>query len=483
MSLLRSLSLLAMLQTLLFLNACLPVACGFQTESSPLADAMEAQSMSVVETLSDGGADVNETQPDGMTALHWAVYHDQSEWADRLLQAGADAEAANRYGITPLFLACRNGNGATVRRLLDAGANPNATFAGGETVLMIASRTGKLDPVATLIERSADVNTQDRKGQTALMWAAADGHLQVVDALLKAGAEFRKPLPSGFTPLLFAIRQGHTHVAIRLLQAGLDINEPAQPDKPSNNGLKSGITPLMLAVENGHFETAAALLDLGADANDDSAGYTALHAITWVRKPIRGDGDPPPQGSGTMTSLQMVRDLVEHGADVNAPHGRHSPQKLRLNKTDATPLLLAAETGDVPLMKLLIELGADPRKPNADECTPLLAACGVGVIGDGDETAGTEEEAIEAVKFLLGLGADINAVDRNGQTAMHGAAFKSWTQLIPFLVEQGADATVWNQENVLGWTPLEIARGHRPGNFRPSAETIEIIEKILKSKE
>jgi ankyrin repeat protein len=223
------------------------------------------------------------------------------------------------------------------------------------------------------------------------------------------------------------------------------------------------------------------LLEYGADAKESRCGYTALHAITWVRKPIRGDGDPPPIGSGKMTSLELVRSLVDHDADVNARHAKRGAGKERLNRTDATPFLLAAETADVALMRLLLELGADPTISNVDNCTPLLAAAGVGVLGDGDEAAATEAEVIEAIVLLLDLGADINAVDDHGKTAMHGAAFKSWPKVIRLLAQRGADINVWNQKNQSGWTPLMIAQGNRPGNFRPSAETTAAIAAVMRS--
>ena len=345
---------------------------------------------------------------------------------------------------------------------------------------MTAARTGRLGPVQALLARGADVDAKDRRGQTALMWAAAEGHAGVVDALLEAGANFRTPLKSGFTPLFFAVREGKTAVALRLLAAGLNINDVMRPERTVGNRLKTGTSPLMLAVENGHFHLAGALLEAGADPNDDRIGYTALHAITWVRKPIREDGDPPPIGSGDMTSLQLVRRLAEHGADINARHPKKRAGN-RLNYTGATPFLLAAETADVALMRCLLDLGADATLKNADNVTPLLAAAGVGILGNGDEAAGTEAESIEAIRLLLKLGADVNAVDNNGETAMHGAAYKSRTELVQFLADNGADVGVWNRKNRRGWTPLLIAKGHRPGNFRPSTETIAAIQRVIRS--
>jgi ankyrin repeat protein len=133
-------------------------------------------------------------------------------------------------------------------------------------------------------------------------------------------------------------------------------------------------------------------------------------------------------------------------------------------------------------MKVLIELGADVKLANADNCTPLLAAAGVGALGDGDEAAGTDEEAFAAVKLLLEIGADINAVDDNGETVMHGAAYQSRFNLVPLLAEHRADIKVWNRKNKAGWTPQTIAYGNRPGNFRPSPDTIVAVEKFMRAE-
>jgi ankyrin repeat protein len=456
--------------------ALLLAAPAVRAAESPLADAAEAQETTAVKSLLGSKADVNAAQVDGMTALHWAAWHDDAPLARQLVAAGADVKAANRYGVTPLALACTNGNGEVVELLLAEGADANAALAGGETALMTAARTGRLGPVKALLAKDADVNARERKGQTALMWAAAEGHTEVVDALLAAGADFRVALRSGFTALLFAAREGRSETALRLVAAGADVNASLRPSR----GSAKPTSPLLLAVENGHFELALALVKAGANPNDQPGGYAALHAIAWVRKPIRGDGDPTPRGSGQLDSLEFVRQFVAQGADLNIRLAKGESARGRFTTTGCTPLLLAARADDVPLMRVLLDLGADPRLTNADDCPPLLAATGVGALGDGDEAAGTDNEALAAVKFLLDQGADVNAVDKNGETALHGAAYQSRANLVPLLVERGADIKVWNRPNKASWTPLDIAHGHRPGNFRPAPETIAAIERVMR---
>jgi len=452
--------------------------------NSPLADAAERMDGPAIRGLLESGVDVNASQIDGMTALHWAAYRDDTDIARLLLNAGANAKAENRYGLTALSLACQNGNATLVELLLAAGVDPNTSLRGGETVLMTAARTGRIGPVKALLSHGAKVDSKEQHGQTALMWAAAEGHSAVVELLIAAGADYRTPLPdSGFTPLFFAVREGHLDVVRVLLKAGIDLNDTMQPGKSSGKGPRKGMSPLLLAVENGHFELAEALLEAGADPNDQRSGFTALHNLTWVRKPNHGDGDdgdPPPIGSGNVSSLQLVRKLVQHGADVNARLKTGRSGRGLLSRVGATPFLLAASTDDAALMRLLIELGADPLLGNADHCTPLMAASGVGTIAPGEE-AGTEPEAIEAVQLALDLGGDINAVDDNGETAMHGAAYKSLPKVVQLLAQRGAKIEVWNHKNKYGWTPLEIAEGYRVGNFKPSAETIAAIHGVMQA--
>jgi ankyrin repeat protein len=451
--------------------------------ASPLADAVERQDTVKISALIKQKAAINATQADGMTALHWAVELDDASTAAILVKAGADVNATTRYSVTPLSLACRNGNAEIIDLLLTAGANASATRHGGETPLMTAARTGKPGPVKALLARKVDVNAKDRKGQTALMWAAAEGHTEAVSLLIAAGADFRSPLPSGFTPLLFAAREGRVDVVRALIKAGADPNEAIPLDrKGTYRGPKAGTSALHMAVENGHFELALALVKAGADPDDLRPGHGALHMISWVRKPSRGDDDegaPPPIGSGKVTSLDFVKAMVAAGANLNLQSKAGVPGRGVLSRPGATPFLAAASTVDVALLEALLALGADPTIPNADRTTPLLVAAGVG-IGAPEEAAGSEPEAIEAVKLLLKLNADVNAVDTNNETAMHGAAYRNHPRVVQLLAERGAKVDVWNSKNKTGLTPLIIAEGHRPGlNFRPSPETVAALHRIM----
>lgn len=452
---------------------------------APVAGAVERGDAASLRQLLRSKPDVNAAQPDGMTALHWAALRDDLDSATRLLRAKAVVDVTNRYGVTPLAIACQNGSGSLVGLLLAHGANPNGSLRGGETALMTAARTGRPEPVQALLARGADVNARERRGQTALMWAAAEGHEEAVRLLLKAGADLNTSLPdSGFTAFLLAVREGRAGVARLLLGAGVEVNAAVQPRRSTAKGLRPGTSALLLAVENGHFELALELVSAGADPNDQRSGYTPLHVLTWVRKPQRGedDGDPAPVGSGRLNSVQFIRELVKQGADVNARlrQGRGGPGLY--NTTGATPFLMAAGTADLEYLKLLVELGADPSLANIDRCTPLMAACGIGVgAAAANEVAGEEPEVREVAQYLLGLGADVNAVDANGETAMHGAALKNLPQVVQFLADRGARAEVWHRKNRQGWTPLLLAQGHRPGNFKPSSETVDAVERVMRA--
>ncbi len=429
-------------------------------------------------------------QGDGTTALHFAVYEDDVEAAGKLVRAGARVDVENRYGQRPLLLACGNGNGAMVRLLLEAGAEVHGPGKGGETPLMLASRAGSVEAVKALLARGAKVEARERAGQTALMWAAAEGHTEVVRVLLGAGASLSGTVDSGFPALYFAVREGRLETVRALLAAGADVKgllaAPASSG-PVRRGApkRAPTTPLALAVQNGHFDLAIALVETGADPNDVRTGFTPLHMMAGVRKPDSSDGsDPaPPVGAGRMSSVAFVRELVKLGAQVNFRLPKGSPKlpatSSSIGTEGATPFLLAADRGDVALMRLLLQLGADPLVGNAQGTTPLLAAAGVGT-NEPQEEAGEESEAVEAVRMLLDLGADVNTVDSNGDTAMHGAAYNISPLVVKLLAERGADPAVWSRPNKAGGTPLFIAEGYISRLPRPDAPTIAAITQLMR---
>ena len=459
------------------LLALLPAVSLFATGPAPrLVDAEKNADKAAVRDLLAKHADVNAPSADGATALHWAAYWDDLDTAKSLLQSGAAVNTANRYGVTPLSLACTNGSAAMIGLLLNAKADPNLALPGGETPLMTAARTGKVDAVKVLLAHDALVDAKDTDhSQTALMWAAAEGNVDAIIELIRAGADVQAVSKGGFSSLMFAVREGQKDAVVALLKAGANVEDTLH--KPAK---QAGISAMGLAVANAHYELAAMLLDAGADPNAAGQGWTALHTVTWIRQPGYASNDPAPTGSGNMNSIDFVKKLVAKGANLNAKMTIRTNVGLSsLNTSGATPFMLAARTGDAELMRLLAKLGADPLIPNVDGTTPLMVAAGIGTRSPGED-AGTDAEVLEAVKVAIELGNDVNAVDKNGETAMHGAAYKQVPAAAQYLLDHGAKIEVFNHKNRNGWTPLRIADGvHRGMNLRASPETAAVIRKAM----
>ncbi len=495
-----------------------------------LVDAARAGDMSTVAALVKRGADVNERWGDGTTALHWAAYFGDLDLVNALLRAGADANAADDLGVTPLWTASSTGHAAVVERLLLAGAKPNPAIVSGETPLMEASQVGSAAAVRALLKHGADVNARESgRGQTALMWAAAERHPDVVKILLGAGADVRarskvfpevvnvavqiftnsgvaaglsaqvvdaraaarrggggragapaaaaKPAAAaaggagggggvdvvdtsgiveiqqgGYTPMLFAAQKGDAESVRLLISAGADVNDVAP----------LGTSALVVAAHSGNSATAAFLLEVGADPNAAGAGYTALHAAILRR------------------DFALINALVSHHADLEIPVTKAT--QARRNATDymfGGPLIgaraywLAARFNEPEVMRTLAAAGAKVAATTPDGTTPLMAAMGTPWPGAGfsipPDSVEQERTALGAVKAAIELGADVNAANKNGDTAMHVAVNRGFDSIVDVLAKAGAKI---DMKNARGQTPLALATrlGHDA--------TIELLHKL-----
>jgi ankyrin repeat protein len=451
--------------------AAFPVAPAVQ--AGPLVDAIRARDVAKATAQIDAGADANDADPDGTTALHWAAHHDALALATRLLEAGASVDAANRYGVRPLYLASENGSSGMIELLLERGADPNSALPEGETAIMTAARSGDVESLRVLIRAGADVDARESwKSQTALMWAAAENNAAAVTALIDAGANLELRASGGeFTAFLFAVRAGALDATRALLEAGVDIDQK----------LADGTSALVLAATNAHYELASLLLDHGADPNAADQGWTALHQIAWSRRWNMGFNLPGPVQTGNIDGLELVRRLVAAGADIDARQ-TVEPKDGNRNKLDrlgATPFLLAAKSADVPLMRVLIEEGADPAITTEEGTTALMAAAGVGIWAPG-ENPGTHEEALAAVQLAYEVGGGaVNDVNANGETALHGAVYRGGAiPVIEFLAERGAKL---DAVNALGWMPVTVADGveYTPAVLKRYPEAAALLRELM----
>ena len=455
----------------------------------PLLEAVQRQDREAVRTLLKEGVDVNGSRADGATALAWAVHWDDQETVDLLIRAGADVDAANDLGITPLMLAARNGSAAMVEKLLRANAGPNVARSTGETALLLAARTGRPEVVRSLLAggASADIKMGAFE-QTPLMWAAAEGHAPIVRLLLEVGAdkEARTPFTEkkgrpryksqegplepradgrsviaalwprdgnfdtdrfegGMTPLLFAVNGGHLDAVRVLLEAGTKV-DGAMPD---------GLTPLQLAQIRRHEELALFLIENGADPNNVGPGFPPLHVASYL------------------SQQAVAKELIARGADVNArmmrPFVLIEALELGVNRrpgdtgvftnVGSTPFVTAAKHGQLEIMQLLLDAGADPFLTADAGENALMSAAGIGRPQPTNVTYHVWKEAdqLEAVRMTLELGLDINAKNKWGLTALHGAAYTDDAAVVEFLAARGASLNPLDWQNQ---TPLRVAQGH-----------------------
>ncbi len=505
-----------------------------------LVDAVQQGDNAAVRALLQQKLDVNAAQGDGMTALHWAAFQSDTETAQLLIAAGANAKAATRIGgITPLSLACTNGNAALIEALLRAGADANATSGDGATALMTAALSGNANAVTVLVKNGADVNAKDPvNGQTALMFAAGKNRAAAIHALLELGADatiestVRKlerprvdedgnPLPAptlsapteggaagggrggrggraggraggglggsargasatiagGMTALLLAARDGHLEAVRALVAGGASVNRQVNQ---VSGGEKS--SPLVIAICNGHYELAKFLLDRGADPNLATIdGLAALYAVEDTEWAQVGWAPNPITVQEKLTYLDLMKALLEHGADPNARLAKTlwfrptSHNQEWVDKKGATPFWRAAQSSDVAAMRILVAAGADPKITTDDGVTPLMAAAGLG--WGANASRNVPDAWLPTVRYCVELGLDVNARDNYNYTALHGAAYRGDNEVVKFLVEHGAKLDVRSKK---GQTVTDMANGPMVNAHLPieHPDTIALLLKL-----
>lgn len=477
--------------------------------------------------LLGAGADPSAANRNGSTPMWLAAERGDADFLELLIAAGANPNEELPLGRRPLMLAARAGSVPAVRLLLEHGADPEASETErGTTALMQAADQGHADVVQVLIDHGVDVAAPSaaffRQGRTAALGNADDPRKSVrrqviavaceedepnltllrelvadsegdavfgaqasmADSLsiedicgkiemgnlgfVVAGddtpfAEREKKGPEGgeITPLVYAARAGHIDAARTLLEAGADVNQVT----------RYGWSPLLAATQNRFYQMGEFLIEQGADVNlANKGGWTPLYLATDNRNLEGGDY---PTREPDMDHLDYIRLLLKEGADPNArllesTQTRTVFTNQWLNEEGATAFLRASQSGDLPLMKLLLGHGADPRLNTDLGVTPLAVAAGIGWV-EGITSERSREQTIEAVKFLLDLGLDPNFQADTGRTALHGAAHKGATEVVRILVEAGARTDIRDFGNTDNrgspelaahtWLPIDYADG------------------------
>jgi ankyrin repeat protein len=480
--------------------------------------------LETVKLLLAAGANVRAATREGaITPLFMACVNGDAPMIEALLKAGADANSVKSNGATALMTAAASGSADAVKVLLDHGADVNAKeTVHGQTALMFAAALNRDATIKVLTAHGAEVNTATPVRKMERVRFDQDGNIVEERPAPKPTADGKPPSPDaqaiedakaelgafaravgfkevlyrpgavrragragdvaargprkvgadfmgGMTALLLAAREGHLQSARALVEAGADVNEV--------NGDK--ISPLVMAILNGHYELGKYLLDRGADPNLVAvSGLTALYATidvewapkTWYPRPITEQEK--------VTYLDLMKDLLEHKANVNAPVGEKlwfrsfTNDYTWIDPAGATPFWRAAQSSDIVAMHLLIEHGADPKIKSKAGDSPLMAAAGIGWAANWSINA--PYPALEAVKYCVELGNDVNEKDLIGYTPLHGAAYLGNNDMVNYLVSKGAKADVKTRA---GDSAADMANG--PTRFgQPHLETVALLEKL-----
>jgi ankyrin repeat protein len=485
----------------------------------------------LTEMLVYAGANVRATTRLGTyTPLYLASQQGHARVIQALVKAGADVKAGTPNGTMPLMVAAASGDVDSVRTLLDNGAEINGRDGvRWQTPVMYAAANNRAAVIELLASKGADLTLTSKVSDLANLsreGAGFGGNPQVPGGGPRpvegqAAPARRAPMPGvdrnyslnelivahgGLTPLLYAVRQGFDESTAALLKAGADVNKASVGD---------GTPPLLMAVINGHFDLAKTLIDHGADVRVTSAqGVGPLFAvlnIEWAPKALY----PQPQAhkQQKLSYLDLMKVLIDKGADVNARvkmkvwYSGYSFDLSGVDEIGASVFWRAAYASDIAAMKLLVANGADPNLPTikpagrprfgdmlesrevvdqsglppvpigGPSVTPLHAAAGVGY-GEGfgaNSHRFAPTGMLAAVKYLVEeLGADVNAADHEGNTALHHAAARGDNEMILYLVSKGANVKAVDRE---GRTTVDMANGPVQ-RIQPFPETIALLEKL-----
>ena len=484
------------------------------------------EDIEMTKMLLAAGADVKAATREGaITPLFMACSSGSAPIVEALLKAGADPNSVKSNGTTALMTAASSGSPEAVKVLLDHGANINAKESvHGQTALMFASGYDRADVIKVLLAHGADPNLltvtkkvenirfdqdgnlieanagaktttkeEDEAAAAAAAKAADDAardslntfaralqlksaEYAVAKAKTKAGdIAFRAPqrvgpeLFGGMTALLYAAREGYLDSAKALVEGGADINE-VSGDK---------YTPLVLAIANGHLGVAEYLLEKGADPNKAAAtGLTPLYATIDIKWAPKAWVPNPVLDQEKISYLQLMSNLLDHGANINARIDAKSWFRSYgggtawVDEAGATAFWRAAEALDLDAMRLLIKRGADPKIPNKLGDTPLMVAAGLGWAANWSIEA--PNNRMDVVKYCLELGNEVTTVDQKGYTALHGAAYLGNNDLVNYLAGLGADIKA---KSKAGDTVADMANG--PTRFgMPHPDTVALLEKL-----
>jgi ankyrin repeat protein len=399
--------------------------------------------------------------PDGSTALQWAVYDGDAERVKQLIADGADVMLANNYGSNAMQLAAEVANIEMLKMLLDAGADADSANPEGQTALMLVARTGNVDAAKLLIDAGATVDAREAWGQqTALMWASARRHPAMMELLITSGADVNtqsiardyprhvtkegraKSLDAGgFTPLMYAIRENCLACVNVLIQHGVDLNQP-DPE---------GVSPLVLAIMNTQWDITRILIEAGADVQQwDNFGQAPLLAAVGRRN---DNGVSPNQPVNETDGLTIVQMLLDKGANPNMElFLRPSKSRGGPLTRGTTPLIVAASSGDLEMIQLLLQHGAKADHMQSDLQTPVSALAGA---------RGAPDRMKAALDALMAAGADPDVVAvhhhlqrTRGGAPLHYAVRAGNIPMVEALVAAGADINIVDKD---GLTPLDHA--------------------------